>query len=203
MITREQFHNLSLKRRSKMRIWRIIPILIIGVLFFGVLQAAEEQSGKKLTHAERVKAREETFFAASQAGKTVTGVIVEGNSLFNGTTAPQDRPYGSPYTDEERRAARFSAERNSKVFILTKDGTLYYPTPKKGEKISQSMNAPRIPRVLTDAQKKGPKVFTWATLVPMVGREVEVYGEIYPGYGGIKGIHIELIKFEGDYLVGE
>jgi hypothetical protein len=60
------------------------------------------------------------------------------------------------------------------------------------------MNSPRIPRVLTEAQKKGPKLNTWATLVPLVGREVEVYGEVYPGYGGIKGVCIESIKFEGD-----
>jgi len=37
----------------------------------------------------------------------------------------------------------------------------------------------------------------------MVGREVEVYGEVYPGYAGTKGINIELIKFEGDYLTGK
>jgi len=85
-----------------------------------MLQAAEEQSEKKITHAEKIKAREDIFFAASQAGKTVKGVIVEGNSLFNGTTAPQDKPYGQPYTAEELRAAKFSAERNSKVFIFSK-----------------------------------------------------------------------------------
>jgi hypothetical protein len=29
---------------------------------------------------------------------------------------------------------------------------------------------------------------------------VEVYGEVYPGYAGIKGLYIEYIKFEGEYL---
>ena len=80
---------------------------------------------------------------------------------------------------------------------------LNYPTPKKGQLISESEQAHRITRVLTEEQKKGPKMFTWATLVPMVGREVEVYGEIFPGYAGVKGIHIELIQFEGLYLVGQ
>jgi hypothetical protein len=37
----------------------------------------------------------------------------------------------------------------------------------------------------------------------MVGRVVEVYGEVFPGYAGVKGIHIESLFFEGDYLVGK
>ncbi len=64
-----------------------------------------------------------------------------------------------------------------------------------------SDQAHRIPRVLTEEQKK-QKLFTWATQVPMVGRVVEVYGEVYPGYAGVKGIHIESICFADDYLVG-
>ena len=189
-----------------MKHWRLILIvfiILIGLPWVGPSQAAEEEDLYKLTYEERTKVIEDRFFAASRAGKTVTGVIVEGNSLFNGTTAPQNKPYGDPYTKEELLAAKISAERNSKLFILTEDGTLYYPTPKKGQSISESEQAHRIPRVLTEEQKKGPKLFTWATLVPMVGREVEVNGEIYPGYAGVKGIHIKSIRFEGEYIVGE
>ena len=179
-----------------MRNWKYIFIALVSIFFAQSVQA-EEAAAKKLSYEERMKIIEDQFFAAAQEGKTVKGVIVEGNSLFNGTTSPQ-KNYEQPYTKEELRPAKFSAERNSKVFILTKDGTLYYPTPRKGESVSQSMNSPRIPRVLTEAQKKGPKLNKWATLVPLVGREVEVYGEVYPGYGGIKGVCIESIKFEGD-----
>ena len=171
--------------------------MLVACLIIAQSVQAEEEAAKKLTYEERMKIIEDKFSAAAQEGKTVKGIAVEGNSLFNGTTSPQ-KNYEQPYSQEELRPAKFSAERNSKVFILTKDGTLYYPTPRKGESVSQSMNSPRIPRVLTEAQKKGPKLNTWATLVPLVGREVEVCGEVYPGYGGIKGIHIESIKFEGD-----
>jgi hypothetical protein len=171
--------------------------LLVACLIIAPSAPAEEAATKKLTYDERMKIIEDQFNAAASEGKTVKGILVEGNSLFNGTTSPQ-KNYEQPYSQEELRPAKFSAERNSKVFILTKDGTLYYPTPRKGESVSQSMNSPRIPRVLTEAQKKGPKLNTWATLVPLVGREVEVCGEVYPGYGGIKGIHIESIKFEGD-----
>lgn len=171
--------------------------MLVACLIIAQSVQAEEAAAKKLTYEERMKIIEDKFSAAAQEGKTVKGIAVEGNSLFNGTTSPQ-KNYEQPYSQEELRPAKFSAERNSKVFILTKDGTLYYPTPRKGESVSQSMNSPRIPRVLTEAQKKGPKLNTWATLVPLVGREVEVCGEVYPGYGGIKGIHIESIKFEGD-----
>lgn len=174
-------------------------ILFISILclFVAGVALAEERVGAKLSYDERMKNIEDKFFAAAQKGKTVKGVLVEGNSLFNGTTVPQNN-YEKPYSKEEWRPVKFSAERNSKVFILAKDGTLYYPTPRKGEILSQSMNSPRIPRVLTEAQKKGPKLNTWATLVPLVGMEVEVFGEVYPGYSGVKGIHIESIKFEGD-----
>ncbi len=34
-------------------------------------------------------------------------------------------------------------------------------------------------------------------------RGSEVYGEIYPGYAGIKGMYIESIRFEGLYIVGQ
>jgi len=171
--------------------------IAVACLFFAQSVQAEEATAKKLSYDERMKIIEDQFFAAAQEGKTVKGVLVEGNSLFNGTTTPQ-KNYEQPYTKEELRPVKFSAERNSKVFLLTKDGTLYYPTPRKGEIVSQSMNSPRIPRVLTEAQKKGPKLNKWATLVPLVGLEVEVYGEVYPGYSGVKGVCIESIKFEGD-----
>ena len=179
-----------------MKNWKYIFIALVSILFAQSVQA-EEAAAKKLSYDERMKIIENQFFAAAQEGKTIKGVLVEGNSLFNGTTAPQNH-YEKPYAKEELRPVKFSAERNSKVFLLTKDGTLYYPTPRKGESVSQSMNSPRIPRVLTEAQKKGPKLKPWATLVPLVGMEVEVCGEVYPGYGGIKGIYIESIKFEGD-----
>jgi len=185
-----------------MNYWKVLSIMLMGLLFVGSSQA-EEEDLYKLSYEERTKTIEDRFWAASRAGKTITGVIVEGNSLFNGTTEPQNRPYGQPYTEEELLAAKISAERNSKLFILTKDGILYYPTPKKGQNVSQSEQSHRIPRVLTEEQKRGPKLFTWATLVPMVGREVEAYGDIYPGYAGVKGIHIESIRFEGEYIVGE
>jgi len=185
-----------------MKTWKLISI-ILACLLFTLPCLAEEQSDEQDSYEKRVKANEEKFNAAVKAGKTIRGVIVEGNSLFNGTTAPQERPYGEPYTKEELLAAKFSAERNSALFILTKDGTLYYPTWKKGEPVTRSIGNLRFPRVFTEEQKKGPKLFTWATLVPMVGREVEVCGEVYPGYSGIKGIYIELIQFEGDYLIGE
>lgn len=184
-----------------MKHWRLIPIILMGSFLVGS-SPAEEKSSKQ-SYEERIKAMEDTFWAASRAGKTIKGVLVEGNSLFNGTTSPHKRPYRNPYTEEELLPVKISAERNSKIFILTEDGTLYYPTCKKGQSISESDQAHRIPRVLTDKQKRGPKMFTWATLVPMVGREVEVYGEIYPGYAGVKGIHIESIRFEGEYIVGK
>jgi len=180
---------------------RSLLLALLMILALACPCQAEEKSYKE-SHADKIKKMEETFWAASQAGQTVTGVLVEGNSLFNGTTAPQGRPYGQPYTKEELLAAKISAERNSKIFILTKDGQLYYPTLPKGTAVSQSAQSHRIPRVLSEEQKK-QKLFSWATMVPMVGREVEVYGEIYPGYAGVKGIHIESIRFEGEYLVDQ
>jgi len=178
---------------------KLLLIVACCLLVSSVAVADEDYFGKGLSYIDRIKLLEERFFAAAREGKTITGILVEGNSLFNGTTAPQ-KNYEKPYTDEELRAAKFSAERNSKIFLLSRDGTLYYPTCKKGQRVSMSLNSPRIPRVLTEEQKKGPKLFTWATLVPMVGREVEVFGEVYPGYGGVKAIAIESIKFEGDYI---
>ena len=163
-----------------------------------------EDQDYKTSYAERVKMAEEKFYAAQKEGKIITGIIVEGNSLFNGTTEPQNKPYGKPYTKQEFKAVAVSAERNSKLFILTKDGQLYYPTPIKGQLVSESEQAHRIHRVFTEEQKKSTKkLFTWASLVPLIGREIEIFGEIYPGYAGIKGIHIESIRFEGDYIVGQ
>ncbi|MCK5255832.1 MAG: hypothetical protein KAQ81_07405 [Deltaproteobacteria bacterium] len=179
-----------------MKHWKVLPVVLM-ILFLAGSSQAEEKSSKE-THAEKVKAMEDTFWAASKAGNTVKGVIVEGNSLFNGTTAPQDKPY----TEEELLAAKISAERNSKLFILAEDGTLYYPTCKKGQSVSQSDQAHRIPRVLTEEQKK-EGMFTWSNMVPLTGRKVELYGEIYPGYAGVKGIHIKSIYYEGEYIVGD
>jgi hypothetical protein len=188
-----------------MKLWKLLlPIILLSTSLSCLTEGEiEDAEVYKTSYAERMKMAEERFYAAQKEGKTVTGVIVDGNTLFNGTTAPQNKPYGKPYTNEEYNAAAVSAERNSKLFILTKDGTIYYPAPKKGQSISESEQAHRITRILTEEQKKGPKMFTWATLVPLVGREVEVYGEIYPGYAGIKGIYIESIRFEGLYIVGQ
>ena len=187
-----------------MKLWKLLPVLLLSTSLSCLTQGEiEEADVYKTPYAERIKMAEERFFAAQKEGITIKGVVVEGNSLFNGTTTPQDKPYGHPYTEEENLAASISAERNSKLFILTKDGTLYYPTCKKGQSVSESEQAHRITRVLTEEQKKGPKLFTWATLVPMTGREIEVYGEIYHGYAGVKGIHIESIFFEGEYIVGK
>ena len=188
-----------------MKLLKLLPVIFLlsGTLSCLTQGEIEEPEVYKIPYAERMKMAEEKFATAQREGKTIKGVLVEGNSLFNGTTEPQNKPYKRPYTAEEYRAASISAERNSKLFILTEDGTLYYPTPRKGQAISESEQAHRITRVLTEEQKKGPKMFTWSTLVPLVGREVEVYGEVYPGYSGVKGIFIELIQFEGQYLVGQ
>ena len=188
-----------------MKLWKLLLSIILLSTSLSCLTQGEIEDAEvyKTPYAERMKIAEERFYAAQKEGKTITGVIVEGNSLFNGTTEPQNRPYGQPYTDKEYDAAAISAERNSKLFILTKDGTLYYPTPKKGQGVSESEQVHRITRILTEEQKKGPKLFTWATMVPLVGREVEVYGEVYPGYAAIKGIYIESIQFEGLYIVGQ
>ena len=177
-----------------MKYWKLIPAVLM-VLFVAGSSQAEEKSAKE-AHAEKVKTMEDAFWAASKAGKIVKGVIIEGNSFFNGTTAPQEKPY----TEEELLAAKTSAERNSQIFILAEDGTLYFPTPRKGESVTQSSNSPRMPRVLTEEQKK-EGMFTWSTLVPLVGRTVELHGEIYPGYAGVKGLHIKSIYFVGEYLV--
>lgn len=189
-----------------MKYLRLLPaLLLLGMLTACLNEGeVEDASVYKISYAERMKMLEQEFLAAEQAGQIITGVIVEGNSLFNGTTEPQNKPYGQPYSKEEFRSVAISGERNSKLFILTKDGTLYYPTCPKGQKISESEQALRIHRVFTEEQKKsGKKLFTWATLVPMVGREIEICGDVYPGYAGIKGLHIKSVRFAGDYIVGQ
>lgn len=131
--------------------------------------------------------------ASNIRAEVLTGVVIEGDSMFNGTTSPQTKPYNQPYTDDELKKIKFSAERGSKLFIITKDGQLYYPTPKQGVMPAQTPNAPRITRVFgATVNTKG--LFKWLTLVHVVGHEVEVTGETYPGYSGIKGFHIETIK---------
>ena len=167
-------------------------------LFVSVQMVAAQEKSLAEQRVDRLKSLEDRFIASQKEGKTIKGVLIEGNSFFNGTTEPQKKPYGKPYTDEELFAAQKSAERNSKVFLLTQDGTLYYPTVQKGEAVSESVGAYRFDRILTEEQKK-TKTFTWATLVPMVGREIELMGEVYPGYGGVKGIYIECVAFQGEY----
>jgi len=178
-------------------------LLLCLIILALVVQPVFSQE-KTLTEkrAEKLQNLENRFFAAQKKGSTIKGVLVEGNSLFNGTTAPQKKPYGKPYDGAELEAALRSAERNSKVFLLTRDGILYYPTVEKGQADSESLGAYRFERVLTEEQKK-TKTFTWATLVPMVGREIEVLGEVYPGYAGVKGLYIEAVGFEGEYGPGK
>lgn len=178
-------------------------IAVAGLTVLCVLGSAAlaAEPGYKERYAEKVRKMEETFRAASRAGETIHGVVVEGNSLFNGTTRPQDRPWGEPYTSRELSAAKHSAERNSTIFLLARDGTLYYLCPPTGQAVSGSTQAQRFPRVRSEEQKAAG-LFSWATLVPMVGRQVEVCGEVYPGYGGVKGLAIEAIAFEGEYIVG-
>ncbi len=181
-----------------------IMLLVLISIAVAVAAPAEDNNKKtnKQKYAEKIKAMEDTFWAASKEGKTVKGVFIEGNSFFNGTTQPQEKPFGEPYTKDELHAAKQSAERNSKIMFLSEDGNLYFPCPKKGEKVTQSEQSHRIPRVMTQAQKEAG-LFTWSTPPPLLGREVEVYGEIYPGYAGVKGIHVESIFFEGEYIVGK
>jgi hypothetical protein len=188
-----------------MKYLKVVPIALLVMLPACLTEGeVEEAEIYKTPYVERMKLLEQEFLAAEKEGKIVTGVIVEGNSLFNGTTEPQNKPYGQPYSEKEFRAAAISAERNSKLFILAQDGTLYYPTPPKGQAVSESVQAQRIHRVFTEDQKSGTeKLFTWATLVPMVGREIEICGEVYPGYGNIKGIHIKSVRFAHDYIVGQ
>ena len=131
----------------------------------------------------------------------IKAVIVEGNTIFSGTYLPQDKPFGKPYSEKELANANLSAERNSKLFLLDENGVLYYPCPKKGVEVSESTQANRIHRVFTPEQEeiiksKKKKLFTWTTLTQHVGEVAEFEGEIYPGYGDIKGIYIESIKYE-------
>jgi hypothetical protein len=190
-------------KEATMKYRKLILALIISLVFTGAAQAEgnNEKTGKQ-KHAEKIKKMEETFWAASKEGKTIKGVFIEGNSLFNGTNEPQKKPFGEPYTKDELYAARQSAERNSKIMFLSEDGTLYFPCPEKGERVTQSEQAHRIPRVMTEEQKK-KGLFTWSTPPPLLGRKVEIYGITYPGYAGLKGIHIKSIFFEGEYIVGK
>jgi hypothetical protein len=186
-----------------MKYFKFILLIILSLAFAVAVQAeGNNKKNGKQKHAEKIKAMEEIFWAASKEGKTVKVVFIEGNSFFNGTTEPQEKPFGEAYTKDELYAAKQSAERNSKIMFLSDDGTLYFPCPEKGEKVTMSEQSHRIPRVMTQAQKDAG-LFTWSTPPPLIGRVVEVYGEIYPGYAGVKGIHIESIYFEGEYIVGK
>jgi len=186
-----------------MKYFKFLLLTILSLIFASAVQA-EGGKGKtnKQKYAEKIKAMEDTFWAAQKEGKTVKGVFIEGNSFFNGTNEPQGKPFGEPYAKDELYAAKQSAERNSKIMLLSEDGTLYFPCPAKGEKVTMSEQSHRIPRVMTQAQKDAG-LFTWSTPPPLVGRVVEVYGDVYPGYAGVKGIHIESIYFEGEYIVGK
>ena len=195
-----------MNKEVDMKYLKLLPVIMLVAMLPACLTEGEVEEAEvyKTPYAERMKMLEQEFLAAEKEGKIITGVIVEGNSLFNGTTEPQNKPYGQPYSKEEFRAAAISAERNSKLFILSKDGTLYYPTCPKGQSVSESEQALRIHRVFTEEQKaSGKKLFTWATLVPMTGREIEICGEVYPGYGDIKGLHIKSVRFQGDYIIGQ
>lgn len=185
-----------------MKYFKLIQFLILSLAFAAPVHAGDNNGkSNKQKYAEKIKAMEAAFRAASKEGKTIKGVFIEGNSFFNGTNTPQNKPFGEPYTKEELHAAKQSAERNSKIMFLSDDGTLYFPCPQKGERVTQSEQAHRIPRVLTQEQKDAG-LFTWSTPPPLLGRAVEVYGEIYPGYAGVKGLHIKSIYFEGEYIVG-
>ena len=83
-----------------MKYWKLIPAVLM-ILFVAGSSQAEEKSAKE-AYTEKVKTMEDAFWAASKAGEIVKGVIIEGNSFFNGTTAPQEKPY----TEEELLAAR-------------------------------------------------------------------------------------------------
>ena len=87
-----------------MRYTHLVLICMLALLIAAQPAFAQEQSGKEKYEA-RLKSLGDQFFAAQKAGKTIKGVIVEGNSLFNGTTEPQKKPYGKPYTDAERKKA--------------------------------------------------------------------------------------------------
>ena len=102
----------------------IMPVLFAQPVF-------SQEKTLKEQRAEKLHSLEDRFFAAQKEGTTIKAVVVEGDSLFNGTTEPQKKPYGKPYTEAELKNARRSAERNSKVFLLTRDGTLYYPDGEK------------------------------------------------------------------------
>jgi len=186
-----------------MKTFKIIFFVLISFAFAFAVSAEDiKKKTNKQKYAEKVKKMEETFFVASKKGETLKGVFIEGNSFFNGTTEPQKKPFGEAYTADELYAAKQSAERNSKIMFLSYDGTLYFPCPEKGEKVTMSEQSHRIPRALTEEQKK-KGLFTWSTPPPLIGRVVEVYGKIYPGFAGVKGIHIESIYFEGEYVVGK
>ena len=101
-----------------------LGLVCIMAVMLSVQPVFAQEKTLKEKRAEKLQNLEERFFAAQKEGKNIKGFVVEGNSLFNGTTAPQNKPYGRPYTEAELKAALRSAERNSKVFILAEDGTL-------------------------------------------------------------------------------
>ncbi len=183
---------------------KYIALALISALtvFFTCTASPAQEKSLSQQRTERLMALEERFEAASKEGKTIKGVLIEGNSLFNNTVDIKSKPYGKPYTEAELKLALRSAERNSKVFLISKDGTLYYPTVKQSEADSESMGGYRFERIISYEQKD-KKVLPWATLTPLVGREIEVLGTVYPGFGGVKGLDIEAMAFEGEYIRGQ
>lgn len=142
-------------------------------------------------------------FTLRAHAQILKAVVIEGNTLFNGAMKPRSKPSQEAYTEEELLEAKTNAERGSKLFLLAQDGALYYPAPKAGEistiHLNQNMNARRIPRILGEEARarnraENKKKLNWLTLVHVVGHEVEVQGDIYPGYAGVKGIYIKSIK---------
>ena len=68
-----------------MKLWKLLPVLLLSTSFACLTQGEiEEADVYKTPYAERMKIAEEKFDAAQKEGKTVKGVLVDGNTLFNG-----------------------------------------------------------------------------------------------------------------------
>ena len=101
-----------------MKLWKLLPVLLLSASLACLTQGEiEEADVYKTPYAERMKIAEEKFNAAKEAGKTVKGVLVDGNTLFNNTLEPQNKPYRQPYTLEEYEAVAISAERTARSFF--------------------------------------------------------------------------------------
>ena len=80
-----------------MKYLKLLPVMMVLAMLTACLTEGEVEEAEvyKTPYAERMKMLEQEFLAAEKEGKIITGVIVEGNSLFNGTTEPQNKPYGT------------------------------------------------------------------------------------------------------------